>query len=62
MAKSSSTIPHYRRRKPKGSVIGRIIRFLIKLVIAFLLLSVLWVLAYRFILSLDGLSADDKDG
>ena len=49
MAKSSSTIPHYRRRKPKGSVIGRIIRFLIKLVIAFFLISVLWVLAYRFI-------------
>ncbi len=48
MAKRSS-IPQYRRSRSKSSVLGRLIRFLIKLVIAFFLLSVLWVLAYRFI-------------
>ena len=48
MAKTNS-IPRYRKRKAKGSAIGRILRFLIKLVVAFVLLSVLWVLAYRFI-------------
>ena len=48
MAKTNS-IPRYRKRKAKGSAIGRILRVLIKLVVAFVLLSVLWVLVYRFI-------------
>jgi monofunctional biosynthetic peptidoglycan transglycosylase len=43
-----STIPRYKRRR-KGSLIGRIIGWIIKLIMAFLLISVLWVLAYRFI-------------
>ena len=43
-----SSIPQYKRKR-KGSVIGRILGFLIKLVLAFLILSALWVLAYRFI-------------
>jgi monofunctional biosynthetic peptidoglycan transglycosylase len=45
-----STIPHYRRRRRRsGSLIGRIIGWIVKLVVAFLIISVLWVLAYRFV-------------
>jgi monofunctional glycosyltransferase len=44
-----STIPKYKRRRSEGSIIGRILRWIVKLVIAFILISVLWVLAYRFI-------------
>ena len=44
----SSTIPQYKRRR-KGSLIGRIVGWVVKLVLAFLIISVLWVLAYRFI-------------
>jgi monofunctional biosynthetic peptidoglycan transglycosylase len=45
-----STIPRYkRRRKSSGSVIGRIFGWIIRVILAFLILSVLWVLAYRFI-------------
>src|SRR6476620_6173851 len=43
-----STIPQYKRRR-KGSVMGRIIGWIVKLVLAFLIISVLWVLAYRFV-------------
>ena len=43
-----STIPHYKRRR-RGSVIGRIFGWIAKLVLAFLIISVLWVLAYRFV-------------
>ena len=43
-----STIPRYKRRRQR-SLLGRIIGFVIRLVLAFLLISVLWVLAYRFI-------------
>src|SRR3954462_15433581 len=46
----SAKIPKYKRRRPRsGSLIGRIIGWIVKLVLAFLILSVLWVLAYRFI-------------
>jgi monofunctional biosynthetic peptidoglycan transglycosylase len=46
----SANIPKYKRRRPRsGSLIGRIIGWIVKLVLAFLILSVLWVLAYRFI-------------
>ena len=45
-----SSIPRYRRRRQRsGSVFGRIIRFLVKLVLVFLIGSILWVLAYRFV-------------
>ncbi|MGH6728787.1 MAG: transglycosylase domain-containing protein, partial [Sphingomicrobium sp.] len=44
-----STIPKYRRKKSKGSAIGRLFGFLAKLVVAFFLLSILWVLVYRFV-------------
>ena len=44
-----STIPQYKRRRRKGSFLGRLAGWIAKLVIGFLLLSVLWVLAYRFI-------------
>ncbi len=43
-----STIPQYKRRR-KGSLIGRIVGWIVKLIIAFLIISVLWVLAYRFV-------------
>lgn len=49
MAKRKSTIPKYKRRRPRGSLIGRMIGWIIKLLVALLLISVLWVLAYRFI-------------
>ncbi len=43
-----STIPMYRRRRQR-SLPARIFGWIIKLVLAFLIGSVLWVLAYRFI-------------
>ena len=51
MAKrSSSNIPKYKRqRRSQRGVIGRVVAFLVKLVLALVLLSVLWVLAYRFV-------------
>jgi monofunctional glycosyltransferase len=51
MAKrAKSSIPQYKRkRRRSGSLIGRIIGWIIKLFLAFLILSVLWVLAYRFV-------------
>ena len=45
----SSTIPRYKRSRPRGSFLGRLLGWIVKLVVAFLILSVLWVLAYRFI-------------
>ncbi len=49
MAKrSTSTIPRYKRTRQR-SLPARIIFFLIKLILGFLIISVLWVLAYRFI-------------
>jgi monofunctional biosynthetic peptidoglycan transglycosylase len=44
----SSTIPRYKRRR-KRSLTGRILGWIVKLVGAFFLISILWVLAYRFI-------------
>jgi monofunctional biosynthetic peptidoglycan transglycosylase len=45
-----SAIPRYKRRRPRsGSLIGRIVGWIVKLVLAFLIISVLWVLAYRFV-------------
>lgn len=49
MAKRSTTaIPSYKRRR-KRSLFGRIIGWIVRIVLAFLVISVLWVLAYRFI-------------
>jgi len=42
-----STIPQYKRRR-KGSLMGRIVGWIVKLILAFLIISVLWVLSYRF--------------
>jgi monofunctional glycosyltransferase len=45
-----SSIPKYKRqRKRTGSLFGRIVGFFVKLVLIFLIGSVLWVLAYRFV-------------
>ena len=45
-----SSIPRYKRKRQRsGSVFGRIVRFIVKLVLVFLIGSVLWVLAYRFV-------------
>jgi monofunctional glycosyltransferase len=43
-----STIPRYKRRRA-GSWPRRIVGWIVKLVVAFFLISILWVLAYRFI-------------
>jgi monofunctional biosynthetic peptidoglycan transglycosylase len=43
-----STIPQYKRRRPR-SLPRRIIGWIVKLVVAFVLISLVWVLAYRFI-------------
>lgn len=48
MAKRKSTIPQYKRRRPR-SWPGRVLGWIVKLVLAFLVGSVLWVLAYRFV-------------
>ena len=44
----SSSIPRYKRRR-KGSLVARLIGWIIKLILALLIFSVLWVLAYRFV-------------
>lgn len=45
-----SSIPKYkRRRSSKRSLPGRIVNFVVKLVLVFLIGSVLWVLAYRYV-------------
>jgi monofunctional biosynthetic peptidoglycan transglycosylase len=48
MARRKSTIPTYKRRKPR-SLLGRILGWTVKLLLAFVIISVLWVLAYRFV-------------
>ena len=49
MAKrSTATIPTYRRRRKRG-LFGRIVGWIVRIILAFILISVLWVLAYRFI-------------
>ena len=48
MAKRRSTIPQYKRRR-KGSMIGRLLGWIVKLIVAFFIISVLWVVAYRFV-------------
>jgi len=48
VAKRKSTIPQYKRRR-KRSVVGRIVGWIVKLIVAFFVISTLWVLAYRFV-------------
>ena len=49
MAKRT-TIPRYkRRRRNTRSLPGRIFGWIVKLVVAFFLISILWVVAYRFV-------------
>src|SRR6476469_2755921 len=49
MAKrSKSSIPKYKRRRER-SFIGRLIGWIVKLIVALFLVSILWVLAYRFV-------------
>ena len=47
----TSTIPKYkrRRRRSQRSLPGRVIGWIVKLIVAFFLISILWVLAYRFV-------------
>jgi len=48
--RSKSSIPRYRRKRSgERSLIGRIVRFIVKLVLVFVVGSFLWVLAYRFV-------------
>ncbi len=48
--RSSSKIPRYKRKRQRsGSIVGRIIGWVVKLILGLLIFSVLWVLAYRFI-------------
>jgi monofunctional biosynthetic peptidoglycan transglycosylase len=50
MARRSSSIPKYKRKRQRsGSLIGRILGWIVKLIVALLIISVLWVLAYRFV-------------
>jgi len=48
MAKRRSAIPHYKWRR-KRSFLARLIGWIVKLILAFFIVSILWVLAYRFI-------------
>jgi len=48
MARSAVKIPRYRRQR-KVSPVARLFGWLFRVIFAFLLLSVLWVVAYRFI-------------
>ncbi len=51
MAKRPSTsIPHFKRKRQRQrGFVGRLLGYLIKLLLGLILLSVLWVLVYRFI-------------
>jgi monofunctional biosynthetic peptidoglycan transglycosylase len=48
MARPKSSIPRYRRKRPQ-SLLKRLWKWVIRLVVIFFLGSILWVLAYRFI-------------
>ena len=43
-----ATIPQYKRRRQRGFG-ARVFMFLVKLVLVFVIGSILWVLAYRFV-------------
>ena len=48
MARTSTSIPKYRRQR-SGRRGGGFFRFIVKLIIGLFILSILWVLAYRFV-------------
>jgi monofunctional glycosyltransferase len=48
MAKSAVKIPLYKRKR-KRSLVGRMFSASVRIIVAFLVLSVAWVLAYRFV-------------
>jgi monofunctional glycosyltransferase len=49
MAKRSKpAIPHYKRKRQR-SLVGRIFGWILKLIVAFFAISILWVVAYRFV-------------
>ena len=48
MAKSPS-IPRYKKSRRKGSAVGRFFGFRFKLIFGLILLSIVWVLIYRFV-------------
>jgi monofunctional biosynthetic peptidoglycan transglycosylase len=48
MAKRRSTIPAYKRRRER-SFPGRLFGWIVKLVVAFFVISILWVVIYRFV-------------
>jgi monofunctional biosynthetic peptidoglycan transglycosylase len=48
MARPKSSIPRYRRKRPQ-SLLKRLLKWLVRLILIFFLGSILWVLAYRFI-------------
>ena len=45
----NSSIPPYKRKRQKRSVLGRVFGWIAKIILAFLIISILWVLAYRFV-------------
>src|SRR3569833_2898493 len=46
----AAKIPRYKRKRARsGSLVGRLIGWIVKLILAFITISVLWVLAYRFV-------------
>ncbi len=47
--RSTSSIPPYKRKRRQRGGLARVLLFLVKLILALILASVLWVLAYRFI-------------
>jgi len=48
MARAKSSIPKYKRRRPR-SLVSRLMKWIVRLIVAFFLISILWVFAYRFI-------------
>jgi monofunctional biosynthetic peptidoglycan transglycosylase len=45
-----SSIPKYKRtRRKSGSLLGRMLGWIVKLIVIFLIVSILWVVAYRFV-------------
>ena len=49
MAKPKSSIPHYRRQRRKRGLPARIVIGFVRIVVALIVLSVLWVAVYRFV-------------
>jgi monofunctional glycosyltransferase len=44
-----STVPRYKRQRRRGSLISRLFGWILKIIAGFFLISVLWVLIYRFV-------------